>query len=83
MNGAPISHIGGAVTADHGAIGLTRARALAAFYRLEAGRAAEDGARRWADLCTGRAAALDAATRAAALWRRAAGWGDPDAADTV
>ena len=81
MTGAPFAHIGGTVIADHGAIALASSRRLAGFYAAEARLAQGAGARRWGDLCAGRALALGAAADAAALWRRAAGWAEPDAAD--
>ena len=81
MTGAPFSHIGGGVIADHGPIALAGARALIEFYRLEARLATRDGAAGWAGRCEGRAVALHGAHEAAIRWRRAAGWADPDAAD--
>jgi hypothetical protein len=81
VNRAPFSHIGGAVIADHGAIGLVEARRLASLYAAEAKAAAKASATRWAGLCAGRALALAAAAEAAARWRRAAGWADPRTAD--
>ena len=81
MNRAPFSHIGGAVIADHGPIGLVETRKLASLYAAEAKSAAEAGAARWVSLCAGRAIALAAAADAAARWRRAAGWADPRTAD--
>jgi hypothetical protein len=79
MSRAPFRAIGGAVVADHGVIALAEARALARFYAGEA-RALPGGSRA-AEVCAGRARALIEATDQAWLWRRAAGWTDPDAAD--
>jgi hypothetical protein len=81
VNRAPFCHIGGAVTADHGPIGLVETERLAAFYAVEAQVAADAGAARWAALAADRALALAAAARATARWRRAAGWADPRDAD--
>ena len=81
MTAAPFVHIGGALVADHGPVALAQSRALAGFYAAEARLAQGVGARRWAALCARRAVALAAAADAATLWRRAAGWADPEAAD--
>jgi hypothetical protein len=81
VNRAPFSHIGGAVIADHGPIGLVEARKLASFYSAEAKAADEAGAAGWVGQCSGRALALDVAAEAAARWRRAAGWADPRTAN--
>ncbi len=81
MNHAPYRHIGGAVIADHGAIALAQARALIQFYEREARFNLRAGLAAAARLCRRRAAALNAALDAATLWRRAAGWRDPEAAD--
>lgn len=80
MNGAPYRHIGGAVIADHGPVALAEVRALIAFYEREARFNLGAGAGRTARLCGRRALALHAALEAARLWRRAAGWPDPEAA---
>lgn len=77
MNDPAIRAIGGAVLVDHGVIPLAEARALAAFYAREA----ETGGGGWSQHCLARAEAMEAAVAQAALWRRAAGWADPDAAD--
>jgi hypothetical protein len=82
LTASPFSHIGGSVIADHGPVALVASRALARFYEAEARIAAGGGAHRWAERCARRALALAAAARAAARWRRAAGWADPDAADS-
>jgi hypothetical protein len=79
MTDAPFRAIGGSVVADHGPIALGKARALARFYADEAA-AAGNGAP-WRHLAARRAGALLEAAREAALWRRAAGWTDPEAAD--
>jgi len=79
VNDPAVRAIGGAVVADHGAISIAEARALAAFYALEA----EAGGGGWPQRCLVRAEAMEAAVARAALWRRAAGWADPDAADRV
>lgn len=81
VNGAPYRHIGGMVLADHGPLSLSAARALEVFYRAEArhGRALDDRAA--SEGCAIRADALSRAATAAAAWRRAAGWTDPEAAD--
>ena len=81
MSGALHRHIGGAIIADHGPISLAAARDLVRFYALEAEICAERGATRVARLCARRALDLNAAIEAAALWRQAAGWRDPDRAD--
>ena len=81
MTGAPYRHIGGAVIADHGTIALAEVRALIAFYEREARFNLGAGASGAARLCGERALALQAALEAARLWRRAAGWRDPEAAD--
>ncbi|MGI8841549.1 MAG: hypothetical protein ACR2F8_12330 [Caulobacteraceae bacterium] len=81
MTGAPFTHIGGAVVADHGTIALAQAKSLARFYRREARGAADGRALGWAALCRRRADALQDAIEATARWRRAAGWADPEAAD--
>lgn len=78
MKDAPFAHIGGAVIADHGPVALAEAGDLVVFYAAEALRVA-DG--RWARICRRRAQALHDAAEEAALWRRAAGWADPRAAD--
>lgn len=79
MKGAPYRHIGGAIVADHGPIGLGETRALARFYVREAkfNAQAPDLAR----ACVNRARTLRAAARAAARWRLAAGWRLPEEAD--
>jgi len=81
VNSAAFRHIGGAVIADHGRIGLVQTGELAAFYAIEAGAAAGAGAVHWAAICAGRATVLAAASQAATRWRRAAGWADPRDAD--
>jgi hypothetical protein len=74
-------HIGGAVVADHGQVPLAAARDLVRFYAQEAEACLAAGAETMARLCAHRALALGAAVDAATLWRRAAGWRDPDGAD--
>ncbi|MDQ2859595.1 MAG: hypothetical protein M3T55_02485 [Pseudomonadota bacterium] len=81
MTGAPFAHIGGTVIADHGPVALTASGGLRDFYAIEACLAEGAGVRRWAELCARRALTLAAVADAAALWRRAAGWADPAAAD--
>ena len=81
MNGAPFAAIGGGVSADHGPLTLAQARALANFYGAEAAHCRSVGAKRAGQICAARADALNRAAHAAARWRRAAGWADPDAAD--
>jgi len=81
MSGVPHRHIGGAIIADHGPLSLAAARDLSRFYTLEADVCVREGAAGMARLCTRRAQALRAAVEAATLWRRAAGWRAPDAAD--
>lgn len=76
-------HIGGAVVCDHGRLSLAEARALSAGYAREAEHWFGAGEIRAARACAGRSAALRKAADAAALWRRAAGWRDPEAADDV
>jgi len=77
MSPANFRHIGGAVIADHGRVTLAAARALAVFYTREAGSQMTGVSGE----CRRRAHALEVATAAAATWRRAAGWNDPDLAD--
>jgi hypothetical protein len=79
MTRPPFRAIGGAIIADHGPLTLAAARALAAFYNRE--QASLRPGTHLADLCADRARALGAAADDAALWRRAAGWSDPEAAD--
>ncbi len=81
LSDAAFAHVGGAVITDHGQIPLAAARALAAFYAREARDCVQGGAELAARLCARRALALDQAAHDATLWRRAAGWRDPDAAD--
>lgn len=81
MNGAPFSHLGGAILADHGALSLAEARGLAMFYAREACFNAKAGAAAAALTCADRAVALNAAVDAALAWRRAAGWRNPEDAD--
>jgi hypothetical protein len=81
LSDAAFVHVGGAVVSDHGAISLAAARALAVFYAREARACLAGDAPLAARLCARRALALDRAARDAALWRRAAGWRDPDKAD--
>jgi hypothetical protein len=81
MNGAPFRAIGGAVVADHGPLSLAEARALARFYASEAGHWRDLDGRAASDACARRAGTLRDAVTAAEMWRRAAGWADPDAAD--
>ncbi|HZK99956.1 MAG TPA: hypothetical protein VFC47_08640 [Caulobacteraceae bacterium] len=73
--------VGGAVTTGYGVITLARARDLADFYAAEAMHCRREGAPAAARLCDDRETSLRAAVSAAALWRRAAGWRDPEAAD--
>jgi hypothetical protein len=81
VKGAPFRAIGGAVVADHGSIPLAEARRLSQFYATEALHCHGQGLRNGAAVCASRAKALREAVAAAELWRRAAGWADPDAAD--
>ena len=81
MTPPPFRHIGGAVIADHGPIGLTQARELAKLYALEAAHLAECDRIPWSRVCAARAEALNTAIVAACRWRRAAGWRDPDMAE--
>ncbi|HEY7851550.1 MAG TPA: hypothetical protein VIB82_01155 [Caulobacteraceae bacterium] len=81
MTAAPFRAVGGAVVADYGVIALAQARALAEFYGREA--AVLPFASRARAVCAARAHALDRAARDACLWRRAAGWADPDEADAI
>ncbi|HEY5105304.1 MAG TPA: hypothetical protein VII73_00885 [Caulobacteraceae bacterium] len=83
MRAARYAHIGGAILTDHGPIGLGQARDLAAFYRREASFSAASNAPMAAQTCMARAVALGVAAHAAAAWRRAAGWGDPEQADRL
>ena len=77
MNPACFRHIGGAVVADHGAITLAEARALAVFYQREACSQTRGAS----DECWRRANALENAVADASAWRRAAGWINPELAD--
>jgi hypothetical protein len=81
VKGAPFRAIGGAVVADHGPIPLAAARRLSLFYATEALHCRRQGHRDGAAVCASRAKALREAVAAAEVWRRAAGWADPDAAD--
>lgn len=81
MNGASFAHLGGAVVCDHGPLSLRDARSLAVFYADEADHCRAAGAIKAGLVCTARAAALSVAAVAAARWRRAAGWRNPEAAD--
>ena len=83
MNGAPFAAIGGGVTCDHGPLTLVKARALAEFYGVEAAHCRSVGATRAGQICAARADALSRAAETATLWRRAAGWVDPHAADAA
>ena len=82
MNGAPFRSIGGAVVADHGPISLIAARNLAGFYASEALHWRDLGSQVAFEACARRADFLREAVVEAEAWRRAAGWTDPDAADT-
>jgi hypothetical protein len=73
--------IGGAVVTSYGALTLAQARRLADFYVAEARHCRSDNAAAAARLCEERSGDLGAAVAAAILWRRAAGWRDPAAAD--
>jgi hypothetical protein len=77
MSPADFRHIGGAVVADHGRVSLADARALALFYKREAGSKTCESSGE----CRRRARALESAVTAASAWRRAAGWTEPDLAD--
>jgi len=77
MRPANFRHIGGAIIADHGRVTLAAARASALFYAMEAG----SETRAASGECQRRSHALKCAIDAASLWRRAAGWNDPDLAD--
>ena len=81
MTGARYRHLGGALVTDHGGISLAVARDLAVFYARESQVHVERGAARAAHECAARAQCLIEAIAAASLWRRAAGWSDPDMAD--
>ena len=81
MNSAPFRSIGGTVLADHGPIPLGAARNLARFYASEALHWRGLGSQGAFEACVRRADVLRDAVAAAETWRRAAGWGDPDAAD--
>jgi hypothetical protein len=83
VNRAPIRHLGGHIMTDHGPLSLAAARGLAAFYRQESKACRAAGAVAWETSCENRAEDLERAVAEAALWRRAAGWGDPDAADAA
>ena len=83
MRGAPFRHIGGAVATDNGPIRIAEARRLAGFYRAEAAVLLARGERAAARVCSQRAGALATAAEEAALWRRAAGWSDPESPDTI
>ena len=83
MNGAPFAAIGGSLACDHGPLTLVQARALANFYDAEAAHCRSVGAMRAGEICVARADALRRAATAATLWRRAAGWVDPNAADVA
>ena len=74
-------HIGGAVVCDHGPLSLAEARALSLIYAREGEHWASVGETRAGRACVRRALALAKAAADAALWRRAAGWRDPEAAD--
>jgi hypothetical protein len=79
MTRAPYRAIGGAIITDHGPVTLAAARALAEFYHHE--QAGLRPGARLAVLCAERARALAGAVHEAQLWRRAAGWTNPEAAD--
>ena len=81
MNEAPFRAVGGVVLADHGVIALAKARALARFYAREV--AALPATSTAARICILRRDALDRAAREVGLWRGAAGWAEPDAADAA
>jgi hypothetical protein len=81
VKSAPYRHIGGMVITDHGPLTLAAARDLAQFYGREAAGSTERRDRPWEEVCGRRAFVLAGAAKAAADWRRAAGWIDPDAAD--
>lgn len=83
MRGAPFRHIGGSVATDNGPIRIAAARRLAGFYRAEAAVLLGRGEIAAAQVCAQRAGALATAAEDAALWRRAAGWSDPELADAV
>ncbi len=82
MIGAPFRHIGGMVLADHGPLTLVAAHELAEFYKSEALRWSSPSGKRSLCICEQRATALLEAAEAAKRWRRAAGWTNPEAADT-
>ena len=79
MTLVPFRAVGGAIICDHGPLTLADARSLAEFYRRE--QAGLGPGTRLAVLCAERARALAGAVHEARLWRRAAGWADPEAAD--
>ncbi len=79
MKDQPFRHIGGAIVANHGALALTSAQAMSKIYQQRA--AAEISLGRTDDQLNARARSLDGAIAEAIIWRRAAGWTDPEAAD--
>jgi hypothetical protein len=81
LNADVFRHIGGAVIGDCGPLSLAQARDLVRFYAREALHCQAAGERALARVCAGRALGLHTAVGEADLWRRAAGWRDPDAAD--
>ena len=81
MTDPAYGHIGGAVVCDHGPLTLAAARALSLTYSGEAEYWLSMGETAAGRACAARALALRRAADDAALWRRAAGWRDPEAAD--
>ena len=72
-------HIGGAIVSDCGAIPIAAARTLCRLYQKQGemhARADAEGER-----YNTQVRSLDRVITEAAIWRRAAGWSDPEAAD--
>ena len=83
MTDPAYAHVGGAVVCDHGPLTLVEARAMSISYASEAEHWFAAGAIKAGRACARRAMALAKAAADAALWRRAAGWRDPEAADAL
>ena len=82
MTDALFAHVGGAVVCDHGPLPLVEARAMSITYAREAEYWFGAGAIEAGRACARRAIALCQTADEAARWRRAAGWRDPEMADT-
>ena len=80
MSPVHFRHVGGSIVADHGGLSLAAARALSRFYRCEATVGSPPSPS--GSQCLKRAHSLDLAIEGAMQWRRAAGWSDPDNADS-